>query len=75
MRSEFETFSTLARLAADPQNPHRLLAASELERLARHHRALVVGAAIADAVLWLARLPGRLTGFLRAGELPARSTR
>lgn len=73
MRSELDTFSAIARQAADPDNPHRLLAAAELERLARHHRAMVMGEAIADAILWVVRLPGRLVSGSRAtGAVPVR---
>lgn len=73
MRSELDSFSAIAREAADLDNPHRLLAVAELERLARHHRAMAMGEAIADAILWVARLPGRLVTALRSiGVAPAR---
>lgn len=68
MRSAFDDFGAIARQAADADNPHRLLAAAELERLARHHRAMAVGEAIAGAILWAARLPGRRVAGLRAAD-------
>lgn len=73
MRSELDSFSAIARQAADPDDPYRLLAAAEFERLARHHRAMVLGEAIAAAILWLARLPGRLvTGLRTTDAVPVR---
>lgn len=74
MRSDFDLLGAVARQAADPDNPHRLLAAAELDRLARHHRAMAIGEAIASAIVWIVRLPGRLTTGSRApGAVAVRS--
>jgi hypothetical protein len=46
----------------DPSEPGypRRLAPYQMEQLARAQRAIMLGELIADAVLWAARLPGRL---------------
>lgn len=47
----------------DPSEPGypRRLTVSQLEQLARAERSLILGEMMADAMLWLARLPARLT--------------
>lgn len=49
---------------SDPNYAYRLNAFT-LERMAQMHRAIVLGEILADAILWLARLPQTLLRLVR----------
>ena len=72
MRSPHDTQLEKLRQAylgdpGDPNYSYRLNAFT-LERMAQMHRAIVIGELLADAVLFVARLPGRLVRALRRGS-------
>lgn len=51
----------------DPNYNYRLNA-FDLERMAQMHRAIVIGELLADAILFVVRLPGRLVRLVRGTE-------
>ena len=65
MRSSPENFYKL--FLGDPNDPDyaKRLNAYNLERMAQAYRAMVIGEMIADGILWLVRLPQRLSMALR----------
>lgn len=65
MRSSPENFCKL--FLGDPDDPKyaQRLNAYNLERMAQAYRAMVTGEMVADGILWVARLPQRLSMALR----------
>jgi hypothetical protein len=47
-------------------NARRELTPLEIEQIVRQYRAVVVGEMIADAIIWIGRLPWRLAAALKA---------
>jgi hypothetical protein len=43
----------------------------DIHRLAHQHRAMVVGTMLADAIVWIVRLPARIRAGLSGTALPA----
>jgi hypothetical protein len=43
----------------------------DIHRLAQQHRAMVVGTMLADAIIWIVRLPARIKAGLSGTALPA----
>jgi len=60
MRSRFEELNALVGDLSDPTNPYRSLSLAQLEQLVRAQRAMMIGQALGDGILWLIRLPTRL---------------
>ena len=60
MRSQDQLHQAFFGHPSDPGYPRRLTAA-QMEQLARAQRSLMLGEMIADAILWVVRLPARLT--------------
>jgi hypothetical protein len=60
MRSRFENLNSLIGDLSDPTNPYRSLSPIQLEQLVRAQRAIAIGEALGDGLLWLMRLPARL---------------
>jgi hypothetical protein len=75
MRSPSELQKFYKAYLGDPSDPNYAyrLNAYDLERMAQAHRAMVVGELIADGILYVARLPGRMIRALR--KAPAETMR
>ena len=63
MRSGFEKFQSVVGDLSDPSNPYRSLSLVHLEQIVRAQRAIALGQALGDGILWLIRLPARLRAF------------
>ncbi len=70
MRSRFDKID-FANSGPDGDPPR----ASEIERLAREYRAVVIGEMIADAIIWCTRAPKRLLRRWRYSRRPRRMPR
>ncbi len=74
MRSRVDLHQVFFGKPSDPDYPRRLTP-YDMERLARAERAMVIGEALAEGILWLARLPqhiARLFRRTRGGALAGR---
>jgi hypothetical protein len=71
MRSPSSTQTQLEKIRqaylGDPEDPNYSyrLTAFDLERMAQMHRAVVIGELVAEGLLFVARLPGRLVRLVR----------
>ncbi len=65
MRSRIDSKSSLITDGADPFSPTQPLSLEEIARRARMERARVFAELIADLIVWVVRLPGRIGRFLR----------
>ncbi|HEX9463090.1 MAG TPA: hypothetical protein VGB82_10870 [Alphaproteobacteria bacterium] len=54
------------------QNSRRQLTPLEIEHIVRHHRAVVMGQMIAEAIIWVSRLPKRLLRTWKTARPPKR---
>jgi len=70
MRSRIEEINSLL-----PNAYERGLSAATLARLAREYRAIMIGALIADAIVWCAHVPQRLLRAWKYGRRPQRVSR
>ncbi len=70
MRSRYERLNSLLGDLSDPANPNRRLSYAEIHRFAQAERAIAMGEAIGDGLLWLLQAARRLRA---AWSRPARA--